>query len=98
MRLLSLFTSLLYSLPLDLEKKIFLIFYIVHYVMFLPKKKQISFHHYVHDGMIMKKFFFPNYIIITLFTFRFIKNTTIAATSTTPWSWQKMYIISFQHY
>ena len=98
MRLLSLFTSLLYSLPLDLEKKIFLIFYIVHYVMFLPKKKQISFHHYVHDGMIMKKVIFPYYIIITLFTFRFIKNTTIAATSTTPWSWQKMYIISFQHY
>ena len=45
-----------------------------------------------------EKDFFPYYIIITLFTFRFIKNTTIAATSTTPWSWKKMYIISFQHY
>ena len=64
MRLLSLLTSLLYSLPLDLEKKLFLIFYIVHYVMFLPEKKQISFHHYVHDGMIMKKIFSPTILLL----------------------------------
>ena len=47
------FMLLLRSVPLVLEKNLFIIFYYIHYTMVMSKRNKISFQHYVHDA---KKF------------------------------------------
>ena len=68
------------------KKNLFIIFYYVHYAMVMSKRSKILFQRYVHDAMIMKNI---------RFTLGFIKNTLIATTSTTSWSWQKSIFFLF---
>ena len=69
------------------KKNLFMIFYYVHYAMFMSKRSKILFQCYVHGAMIMKSI---------RFTLGFVKNHyLIATTSTTPRSWQKSMFFLF---
>ena len=70
------------------KENIFIIFYNVHCVMVMSKRNKISFQHYVHEAVIMKKigysWFHKKYINC------YNVNYTVIMT--------KKYIFSFQHY
>ena len=68
------------SLPLVLEK-----IFVLHHGHVKKRKTKISFQHYVHDAMSMKKFVY----------IRFHKKLINATTSTTARSWQKSIYFHF---